>query len=764
MANKLTRCLCGKIFDPAESASCPACGAAPRDEVPQQKPADASATGIPLRADTSGSRIIPKRTEGSGDKRELRVSISTDQLVRIAIACVMIVASIGGIVWFLRKPSDDKTGGGSAKVETDKKKSDGGKKDGDASGKIASDDTTNNKPKPDPKPEPTPEPKPKPQPTPEPKPTPKPTPALDPKVPKTWIVDAQNAQGSDGTELAAVVEQARDGDTITLRAGTYAGGFSIEKKIRIAGEKAEPGQFKIRTVGHTGTIKIKVKGVAFANVQILQDTAESLPGLRLEPGCDLLLEGCELKFNAPVGMLCMKPEAITATKCSFTSESGKMLLVRGPTKASFTECSFSGGACAIMSDSGTQIALRSCKFENIGTKAEKNAALSVFGENAGATAEDCTFTNNRLPVGADTNATLTLTKCTFTGNGVPGEDGDFTQGIIAVKNKTGATLTDVTFEKNAQGVNITTGASAQLTGCKFTDGGMDSGDAEFSTYCASLRVRGADAKATVTGCTFTRTNPYAVFLADGGSATIEDSEFSGAKATAIQADGTTSAQGRLVARKSRFHNNAGVASLRGGMSATFDDCEIRENAAALLAKDPDTKLEVSGGTIAKSADNGCQITSGAMLTISGVKITENKRAILVGVSGNPAEKATAALEECKFSGSTDADVLACVQSKVTIRLCEFDAVAHAKVQREKGADIQSEPPLLGIVDVKSATPSKDTTDKNTADKDTPDKGDSDKGSPSQKPRPKPHPTPRPQPRDPVHDLINAVDKMKRIFR
>lgn len=759
MANKLTRCLCGKIFDPAEGANCPACGAAPRNEAPLQKPADASSTDLPLRADTSSSRIIPKRTEGSGDKREFHLSISAEHLVRIAIACVMIVAAVGGTVWFLRKPSGDTPGGGSAKVEDSKKKSDEEKKGGSAGGKIASDDT----PKIDPKLQPTPEPKI--DPDPKPKPTPDPTPALDPAVPKIWIVDAQDAQGADGTELAAIIAKTRDGDTVTLRPGTYFGGFKVDKKIRITGDATGGEKPAIKAVGTEGRIRVTAKGVVFANLQIVQDKPDSSPALMLEKDSETTLENCEGKFNSPSGIGGKAPASITATKCAFSSDSGSTMLVRGPSQIKFTDCTFTGGARALMCDNGVEVDLHGCKFQNIGTKAEKTAALCIFGGGSRITAEDCTFTEMRLPIEAEKNATISLTKCTFTGNGVPGDAGDFTQGIIALKDKASATLTDVIFEKNMQGVNLFTGGTAQLTGCKFTDCGTDGGDAGVAPFCASVRVHGTDAKATVSGCTFTRSNPYAIFLAAGGSASVEDSEFANTKVTAIEVGGDAPAQGRITARKSRFHNNVVGASLRGGMGAMFDDCEFRENVFALIATEPGTKLEVSGGVIAKIADIGCQVLSDATLTISGVKFAENKRAILVGASGKPAEKAAAAIEDCKFSGSTDADVLACVQSKVTIRLCEFDAVAHAKVQRENGADIQSEPPLMGIVDVKSATPSKDTPGKDTPGTDTPGKGGSTasntKGTSS---KGRSSSSPRRPPQDPVRDIINAVDKMKHIFR
>ena len=745
MANKLTRCLCGKIYDPAENSLCHSCGAEPRNAVPVTPPPEPAPAKTELRV-THSEPLVPPPAHGGGEKKEMQVSFTVRQLMQYGGGALAAIALTAFGWWFWhRPPHENPPGGNIVKIEDS-----GGKTNDHGGGKIVIHET------------PTPTPDPKIEPLPKPTPTPTPAPALDPGAPKTWIVDAQNGADADGADLAAIIAKTRDGDTVTLRPGTYLGGFKVDKRIRITGDATGGEKPAIKAVGNEGKIRVTAKGVIFANLQLVQDRPDSSPALMLEKDSETTLENCEGKFNSPSGIGGKAPASVTVIKCTFASDSGRTMLVRGPSQIKFTDCTFTGGAGAFEGDNGTEVDLRQCKFQDIGAKAQKKAALSIFGGGARITAEDCTFTNMRLPLEAEKNATISLTKCTFTGNGVPGENGDFTQGIIALKDKASAMLTEVIFEKNMQGVNLFTGGTAQLTGCKFTDGGTDAGDAGFAPFCASVRVHGTDAKATVSGCTFTRSNPYAIFLAAGGSASVEDSEFANTKITAIEVGGDTPAQGRITARKSRFHNNVVGASLRGGMGAMFDDCEFRENVFALIATEAGTKLEVSGGVIAKTADNGCQVLSNATLTISGVKFAGNKRAILVGVSGKPAEKASAAIEDCKFSGSTDADVLACVQSKVTIRLCDFDAATGAKVQREKGADIQSEPPLLGIVDVKSTTPSKDTPGKDTPGTDTPGKGGSTASNPkgsSSKGRSTPSRKP-----DTVRDIINAVDKMKRIFR
>src|SRR5215470_11489739 len=56
--------------------------------------------------------------------------------------------------------------------------------------------------------------------------------------------------------LAAAIAAANDGDTITLAAGTYAGGVSIDKSIRLVGAGAQQtiihGGGPVLTIGEDG--------------------------------------------------------------------------------------------------------------------------------------------------------------------------------------------------------------------------------------------------------------------------------------------------------------------------------------------------------------------------------------------------------------------------------------------------------------------------------------------------------------------------------
>jgi hypothetical protein len=760
MATKLTRCICGKIYDPAENSLCPACGAEPRNEVPpaqQPPPPEPAPATAELRVPQLESAIFPKPLVRA-TKRGIQVNLTADHLGRIVAGLLVVTGVVAGIWWLLHRP-DDKTAGTSAKTElaTEKKGNPSG-------GKTASNDKPQNNPEPNPepnpkpKPEPQPEPKQDPNPKPEPDPKPKPTPAPQPGAAKTWVADAENGPGTEGADLTAIIEKADDGDTITLKPGTYTAGFTLDKKIRIAGEKAEPDKFVITTKGQKRPTRITAVGATLANLQFVQDESKPGPAFMVEKDSELTIEGCELKLSHTVGIMGRSAAILTMTNCSFTTGAAKTLLMRGPSKVTMTQCSFTGGTSAISADKETQMTLRGCKFTDIGVKEGKESAVSIFGTDASITAEDCVFSGCRMPLQAEEGASLTLTKCTLTGNGVRGEKGDFTKGVIAVSKKATLTLKDVTFEKNMQGINLFQAGTAQIEDCKFTNGGLMLQDVGFMHFCVPLRIYGEGAKAAVRRSTFTQSKPYAIFMEDGASVSVDDSDFASTQLTAIYAGKTEDLKpgslNEVAVKKSRFTENYEGISLNAA-KGMVDECEFRNNVGGLSASGADSTANVSGGLAIGQKDFAFLITSDAALTTQGVKFEENHHGLQIGVANEPLKKATASLEECKFSGSIDADILAYQPSKVKIRLCEFNYSGAAKVKREKGAVIESEPPLLGIVDFGKGVSGKETPSKGGGSTASNNKGTSPKGrsTPSRGSRP-----------DPVRDIINAVDKMKRLFR
>ena len=398
MATQLTRCLCGKIYDSLASANCPSCGTILRVE-PKAAQAEGAAAGTGQRVDASNPPITPKNLDGANgrkgdDKREIQVSLSIDFLVKAAV--VLLVVG-GGVVWLLRKPPVDETTGKSAKTELKTELKSEPKTDpkpGEGDGKTASNDKLpspepeNNLPKTEPKPNPTPAPKPKTDPVattdterpPEPKLDPKTEPAADLSAPKNWLADAESSPGSQGADLAAIVTKAKDGDSITLKPGIYAGGFTVDRKLRITGETAEPGRFIINSKVQKNPVRITAAGVTFANLQILHPASATGPALVTENGSTLAMEGCELRCGTEFGIEGRSPAALSFTRCTFSSERGRVMLVRGPTKMTLNGCVFAGGDTAIAVDGETRVEMQECRFEGIGGKETKPFSVIFVGQ------------------------------------------------------------------------------------------------------------------------------------------------------------------------------------------------------------------------------------------------------------------------------------------------------------------------------------------------------------------------------------------------
>ncbi|MBI5209597.1 MAG: right-handed parallel beta-helix repeat-containing protein [Elusimicrobia bacterium] len=100
-----------------------------------------------------------------------------------------------------------------------------------------------------------------------PAPTPPQAPASRPRTAGHWIVDAKMPADADCATLAQAVMESREGDSITLRPGTYKEGVVINKSLTIAGAGVSPDQV---TLSHSGarTVGVSAGRVTLENLSL----------------------------------------------------------------------------------------------------------------------------------------------------------------------------------------------------------------------------------------------------------------------------------------------------------------------------------------------------------------------------------------------------------------------------------------------------------------------------------------------------------------
>lgn len=75
---------------------------------------------------------------------------------------------------------------------------------------------------------------------------------------------------ASSSNLQALIDQAKEGETVTIPSGTYIGSVTINKPLTVIGE----GKVKIKTDGETPAIIVKNKGVTIKNIKVENSTSD----------------------------------------------------------------------------------------------------------------------------------------------------------------------------------------------------------------------------------------------------------------------------------------------------------------------------------------------------------------------------------------------------------------------------------------------------------------------------------------------------------
>ena len=732
MAAKLTRCLCGKIFDPAENPRCPACGAEPRMEIPAAPAtteAPAPKSDLPARTST----ILPKPAPDF-HSRPIQLPFTPRHVMWGGGGVVAILALVAFIRWLTPSPQEKTV----ASLQKEIPKTE------PAKDPLKAKETEPEKPQPQTQSQSQQESLPK--------PTPTPAPAQDPATPKTRTVEHKGSDEESGALLADAISKSADGDTIIVRGSPFVVSDSLvlSRPTHLVGDNSGGSPPEIRSA-NKACVLVSVKGVTIEKLRLNQ-TAESgsAPALGVSQDAEATLIGCQLVSKVSSALAAQQPTALTATDCIFSCLAKNAAGIPAVSvvksgRASFSKCEFSGGQDGLHLGE-TRAELLSCKFHDSGTPDGKGAALRVAGNDATpVTAEHCEFTDNRSAIHVS-GAVLTVKGGKFANNGVLLEGGVQTEGMLVVR-KAKAFINGATFTANRQGVMMLEAGRAEVVDCRFTGNGLKTENADYGFFCHEIGVAGKEASVLIRGCDFTRGETRTAYALQDGQLTIENSKFADGRGDIFTIGQGASAEIRHC--KFTGFVQGGIV-VYGEGSATFDDVEMRQNKLGIEVREAGTRVQCNKVIIADNTAVGAAVYDRATFIGTDCTFENNPIGIQVGTPGKPAASATATLENCQLLNNLKADAQACQQSRVTLRNCAFAPDTAPKILREKGATIHAEPPIEGIVDGGSG-PAKKGSSTASNDKGTPSKS----RTPPSRSRPSP---------DAVRDIINTVDKMRRMFR
>ena len=417
--------------------------------------------------------------------------------------------------------------------------------------------------------------------------------------------------------LAAAVAAANDGDTITLAAGTYAGGVTIDKSISLVGAGAHQtiirGGGPVLTIGEDGATSEPM--VSIRDVTVTGGVNSSVPSaFRAHGGGIYVPANADFSGGATVTI---KGSVITGNRTAPTS------IFPSPTGVTCP----GGGSCPFAAASGAGI-FNDGTMTLIDTTVNDNHAGSPTG-----VASDVEGGGINTAVGS-----LTLIDSTVRRNSadaVP-PDGRFADGGgIFMSENTTLTIHDSSVSGNSTLLSATFPHPYPVNGDGSTDG--------------------------------IQTNGGGIHVSDGGSTVVDGSQLDGNTITVSDPTGEpvgfdaalcTCGENALTLTNSTVEGNkvvadvgsqadvgpSGPAALEFDGSGTVSNTRISGNSTTVISPDGDaealgavggfqispdtltiTDSEITGNTVNASSTTGSAIVQGAGLTNDGVLLLKNDR-------------------------------------------------------------------------------------------------------------------------------------------
>ena len=141
---------------------------------------------------------------------------------------------------------------------------------------------------------------------------------VQPASGREWTVDAAGGAGSSGSDLAAVVAKAADGDVIHIRPGTYAGGFTIKHALHLIGDSSGGDLATIQSSGKD-CINVTAQNVIVENVALAVSTPDQSRTFRVTGGGSAQLKQVTINTQSKFGATATDNASITADACVFST-------------------------------------------------------------------------------------------------------------------------------------------------------------------------------------------------------------------------------------------------------------------------------------------------------------------------------------------------------------------------------------------------------------------------------------------------------------
>jgi Right handed beta helix region len=522
--------------------------------------------------------------------------------------------------------------------------------------------------------------------------TPPPAPVIRAKSSGHWIVDANGAADSDGRDLRTVVANAADGDTVTLRTGSYDGGFNVAKSVHFIGQGANSGAVLIHA-NLQDTITVSGKSVVFENLTIgLDSPGEQLHTLHCVGTSHVELNHSFIGSKATFGVLMSDNASLDAHDSTFqTAGAGCALDFENNSHGNLLRCGLSSNRWGLEALHSAKVQITSCTFRNNGMPNGDGWIFGVQGGDARIDVSQCQFTGNTGIVNASESGVLSIANSSFKGNGVTGEQGKVSSGLIYVPSGGKATLTNVTFESNKQGIAVENGGELTVSGCHFSNNGIHTDNTNFLYLSNPISVTGKGSSAIVNqGTTISGSTTNGIVVIEGAKLTFDEGSVDDCTNKGIWV-GNENGGATADVRHGKFNRSANGIAYFNGSTGSIQDCQFTGNTASGVAfSGAKTKVTVANSVFRGNKNYGLWIGDLADGQATGCTFDGNDRGAQVGVAGAAAEAGTMSLDNCTITNSSICAVVACAKCTLSLRSMRYAGNPNPNVYKERNVTVRED--------------------------------------------------------------------------
>ncbi len=514
---------------------------------------------------------------------------------------------------------------------------------------------------------------------------------IKPKRRGQWILDASGERDADGSDIEAVAASLSDGDVVTLRPGTYAGCCEINVSARFVGPAPNKGVASIRCLdGKRIGVSISGKKVSFENVSINYDATGEWPAMRIWRDAAVEMTGCSVVTQGKFGVMVVENASFSAEGSHFSApRAGCCLKYEGYGHGTLQRCNFSEGRWGLEAVNAAQVEGTNCVFQRVGLPNGAGLTIGVVGGRTSVTLTGCQFNDNTATILADESATFRVSGTAFRNNGVTGETGNSSLGVICAQNGAKTYLKSDTFDDNKQGLVAIKSGNLILEDVQMHRTGLATDNENLKGYGNAIGATGQDSTVSMTNCVIADSILDALNISGGASLRATRTTISNSSKSALVLGFPKVGASQAELDNVRFLASHGDAIfVNTGSRLGMQDCQVNQaGAIGIEVQDQGTAANIKNTTINACQDTGIIAHTGGEITATNCTLQNNSRGAQAGLTNDSNKRGAINLVNCDVQRNTVFGVGAC-RSSILIMKGGFLGNNRQNTWHEAGGNVR----------------------------------------------------------------------------